>query len=123
MKKTGHRDKRLKSASEWVKTYSGKHMVQGYARRYRVDKLCAVRELRMIGIEVSEEYENQLIQSIEVLQKQKLLRKENKDQELNSMSEFDSDENFAFIVGYTSGGFPYGITHEEMTEINENELE
>jgi hypothetical protein len=33
----------------------------------------------------------------------------------------DSDETFAFIVGYTSGGFPYGITHEEMDEIERNE--
>ena len=29
---------------------------------------------------------------------------------------------FAFIVGYTSGGFPYGITHEEMDEI-ENSID
>ncbi|WP_059170372.1 hypothetical protein [Bacillus sp. FJAT-27445] len=29
----------------------------------------------------------------------------------------DSDETFAFIAGYTSGGAPYGITHEEMAEI------
>ena len=34
--------------------------------------------------------------------------------------EFYSDENFAFIVGYTSGGAPYGVTHEEINEI-ENE--
>ena len=34
--------------------------------------------------------------------------------------EFDSDEHFAFIVGYTSGGAPYGVTHEEINEI-ENE--
>ena len=27
---------------------------------------------------------------------------------------FGSDENFAFIAGFTSGGVPYGITHEEM---------
>jgi hypothetical protein len=28
----------------------------------------------------------------------------------------DSDENFAFIAGYTSGGAPYGLTYEEMAE-------
>lgn len=26
---------------------------------------------------------------------------------------FESDEVFAFIVGYTSGEAPYGLTHEE----------
>jgi hypothetical protein len=25
----------------------------------------------------------------------------------------DSDENFSFIAGYTSGGAPYGLTWEE----------
>lgn len=38
------------------------------------------------------------------------------------MSEiFDSDEVFAFIAGYTSGGVPYGITWEEMQQIEELE--
>jgi hypothetical protein len=34
----------------------------------------------------------------------------------DSRIEPDSDENFAFIAGYTSGGAPYGLTHEEMAE-------
>ena len=123
MKKTPNRAKRLKSAVEWVKTYSGKRIVQGYAKRYGIDKLCAVKELRLIGIEISEEYENQLRQSIKELKKQRQLRKDENEQELHSLSGFDSDENFAFIAGYTSGGFPYGITHEEMDEIDKNELE
>ena len=123
MKKTLHRDKRLKSAVEWVKAYSGKRIVQGYAKQYGVDKLCAVMELRLIGIEISEEYENQLRKSIDLLKRQRQLRKDTKEQELNLLSKFDNDENFAFIAGYTSGGFPYGITHEEMEEINKKELE
>lgn len=32
----------------------------------------------------------------------------------NTENIIESDETFAFIVGYTSGGFPYGITWEEM---------
>lgn len=39
----------------------------------------------------------------------------NKDE---SESIIDADEIFAFIVGYTEGGFPYGVTWEEM-EIQE----
>jgi len=35
----------------------------------------------------------------------------------------ESDETFAFIAGYTSGGAPYGITHEEMQEIKRLEAE
>ena len=36
---------------------------------------------------------------------------------------FDSDENFALIIGYTRAGFPYGVAHEDMAEIEKNELE
>lgn len=123
MKKTPPRNKRLESATEWVKTYSGKHIVRSYAKHYGVDKLCAIFELRLLGIEISEEYENQIRLVIEAIVKQRQFRKDKKEQESNSFSESDSDENFAFIAGYTSGGAPYGITHEEMEEINKKELE
>ena len=36
---------------------------------------------------------------------------------------FESDDTFAFIAGYTAGGFPYGITWEEIAEIEQNEKE
>ena len=114
MKKTLQQVKRLKTAVEWVQTYSGKRIVQAYAKRYGIDKLNAVKELRMIGIEISEEYENQLRQSDEALKRLKQSRKDEKVQKINSGIKFDSNETFAFIVGYTNGGFPYGITHEEM---------
>lgn len=32
---------------------------------------------------------------------------------------FESDETFAFIAGYTSGGVPFGITWEEMEAIDQ----
>ena len=32
----------------------------------------------------------------------------------------ESDEYFGFIVGCTSNGVPYGLTHEEWNEINSN---
>jgi V8-like Glu-specific endopeptidase len=36
---------------------------------------------------------------------------------------FGNDENFAFIAGFTSNGAPFGITHEEMVELeNEQKL-
>ena len=33
----------------------------------------------------------------------------------------ESDHYHAFIMGYTSGGFAYGITHEEWRKIKEEE--
>ena len=118
MKITPKREKRLCSAKNWIKTNSGKNIVKGYSKKYSVDKLCAVKELRMIGVEISEEYEKQLINSLEALRQQRLSFKKKREDELNAMFGFDGDENFAMIMGYTSGGFPYGVTHEEMDEID-----
>lgn len=41
---------RLNSASHWIKTYNGKSLVNGYAKRYGLDKLCAIKELRMLAL-------------------------------------------------------------------------
>ena len=45
-------------------------------------------------------------------------RKEIKKRKPEKEALFESDENFGFIVGYTSNGVPYGLTHEEWNEIN-----
>ena len=122
MKNTLKRASRLRSAKEWIKSYSGKNAVKGYAKKFAVDKLCAVKELRLIGVEISEEYEQQLRQSMKATRQQRLFFKEKREKELNAFCEFDSDENFAMILGCTSGGFPYGVTHEEKDHIkSENE--
>lgn len=86
--------------------------------------MCAVKELRMLGVEISEEYETQLYNSIEALRQQRLSFKKKQEEELYTSCGFESDENFAMIIGYTSGGFPYGVTHEEIEEIAiENEID
>ena len=36
--------------------------------------------------------------------------------------QIEQDENFSFIAGYTSGGFPYGNPWEE-TDDDQNEVE
>jgi hypothetical protein len=123
MKKTLKRELRLRSAKSWIKTYSGNNVFKGYSKKYSVDKLCAVKELRMIGVEISEDYEKQLINSMEALRQQRLSFKKKREDKLNTLCGFESDENFAMILGYTSGGFSYGVTHKEMDEINkENEF-
>jgi len=117
MKKNLKRESRLHSAKDLIKTYSGNNVVKGYSNKYSVDKLCAVKELRMIGFEITEEYENQLQKSLESHKQQRLSLKKKLEDELNASSCYESDEYFAMILGYTSGGFPYGVTHEEMEEI------
>ena len=51
--------------------------------------------------------------------RQKRLQKDVEKDELP----FDQDENFAYIVGYTSGGFPYGVTWEEWEEMESSEID
>ena len=121
MKITPNRERRLSSAKSWIKAYSGNNLVKGYSKKYSVDKLCAIKELRMIGVEISEEYEKQLINSMEAHRQQRLSFKKKREDELNALCDFESDDNFAMIIGYTSGGFPYGVTHEEMEETNNEE--
>ena len=54
------REDRLQSARSWIAQYAGKNIVRSYSRWYGVDLLCAVRELRMLGINIDEEREKQL---------------------------------------------------------------
>ena len=35
---------------------------------------------------------------------------------MNAGRGIEQDENFAFIIGYTSNGAPYGIRLDELTE-------
>jgi hypothetical protein len=117
MKETPNRERRISSAKNWIKKYTGNNLVKGYSKKYSVDKLCAVKELRVIGVEISEGYEKQLINSINTLRKQRLSFKIKREDELNASCGLVIDENFAMIMGYTSGGFPYGVTHEEIGKI------
>lgn len=118
MKITVKKEIRIRSAREWIKTYSGKNLVKGYSKKYCVDKLCAVKELRLIGVDISENYEEQLRQSMYLARQRKLSLKLQREAQLNSVGAFDSDEYFAMIIGYAGNVFPFGVTHEEMEAMN-----
>lgn len=111
---------RLISASRWLKTYNGKSLVKGYSKRYGVDKLCAIRELRKLGVEISEEFENNLRRSLQQLWDYRRLRKQELEQQYKAAT-FESDWYHAIIIGCTDGGAAYGIAWEEMEEINRRE--
>ncbi len=44
-----------------------------------------------------------------------------KKQRRKKYEEIESDGYFAYIAGYTSSGFAYGVTHEELEEMLEDE--
>lgn len=46
-------------------------------------------------------------------------RKQQKEQEKEAFLWEESDETFAYIAGYTSGGAPYGVTWEEWDDLDD----
>ena len=106
---------RLNSAANWIKKYNGKNIIAGYAKWFGVDKICAINELKSIGLVFPEDLINQIIASHKLRIKQKsIIREKNK---ITDTMPVESDGDFAFIVGYTSGGFPYGLTHDDLKQI------
>jgi hypothetical protein len=104
---------RLNSASHWMKSYNGKSLVKGYSKCYGVDKLCAVKELRILGVKIFGGYENNLRRSLQQVGDQRRLSKQKRQQQ-NNVEPFESDCYHAIIIGYTDGGASYGINWEEM---------
>lgn len=105
------RTSRLALSKKWILSYTGKNIVKGYAKWYGVDLLCAIKELRINGVNVDEEYEKEVRQSMEA---KKLARQTKEEKRINEREDEFTDTKFAFIAGYTSGGAAYGITHEEF---------
>jgi len=105
------RPTRLQSAKKWLPTYSGKDPVRGYANWYAVDALCAITELRLLGIHIPEERWEQALKTQEEKATENRKRKEKREQEETDLFP-DSDDTFEFIAGYTSGGAPFGIERE-----------
>ena len=63
-RKRMRRPARLQAAVKWRAGYGGKHIVRGYARWFGVDLMCAIVELRMLGVAIDTEYEQQVRRTI-----------------------------------------------------------
>lgn len=91
-----------------------KHMAKHYKKRFHVDITTALSDLQAIGVEFTQEYLDAVKRSEEERIRQKRLKKE---QRMAKEQEFlyeDSNDVFAYIAGYTSGGAPYGTTWEVL---------
>ena len=119
-----NREQRLKSARStcWLEKYEGKNPVKGYRKAFGVDILCAVEELKLLGMTISKEYEDQLKLTvknrIEAKRRKRARREEEGEKQIHGL---DQDEYFGFIAGYTPGGAPYGVTWEEMEQMEKGE--
>lgn len=111
-----NRNGRLQAAPRWIEQYTGKRWIRGYCNYFAVDVRCAIAELSLLGMKLNPEEVARVIageeERIRHRQKLKEKRKAKKEAELN-MSAYDSDFHHAIIIGYTPGGFSYGITWEE----------
>lgn len=116
-----NRKYRLQSALNWLTDYDGNNLVKSYSKKYAVDKLCAVKELRLLGVEISKEYESTLFNSLQNLRTQRKKLKEEKLDSKEGLPLIENDEQFDFIIGYTTGGAPFGILREEMDCFNKTE--
>jgi hypothetical protein len=115
------RPQRLESAKAWLETYQGNKIVRDYRRRYGVDWQTAFTELELLEVPIDAAYKQHVLQSEAARLALKRQKKAEIEANLRARLGFDQDEQFAFIVGYTSGGAPYGLTWEEWADIEEAE--
>jgi hypothetical protein len=111
------RAQRLEAAKSWLPTYEGKDIVKGYRKRYGVDFRCAFVELEMLGIEIDPARKEQTLRDVERQAEIRRQKKLERAAELESQFGWPQDDHFAMIIGYTSGGAPYGVTWEEWEDI------
>ena len=110
---------RLQAAKKWNSEYEGKNIVKGYSRYFGVNKLTAVYELEMLGFQIKSGYKKELKQNELQKQYKAEKRKQQQEQEIEASLWEESDETFAYIVGYTSGDVPYGVTWNEWDELDD----
>jgi hypothetical protein len=112
---------RLQSARSWLPTYSGKNIVAGYRKHFGVDWICALKELEMLGVAIDPIYKQQLLITVE---NHNTAHRRKKAQRAQRSMQYDLDQGdqFAYIAGYTAGGFAYGVTWEEWKELERGQL-
>jgi hypothetical protein len=113
------RPQRLESAKSWLKTYEGNKVVKDYRKRYGVDFECAFTELEMLGVPIAPDYQERVLESVAAQAAAARRKKAERRAEQERQLGMESDDHFAFIVGYTSGGAPYGLTWAEWEALEE----
>lgn len=120
--KTLPRNKRLNRAKQRIPQYEGQHLLKAHRKRYGVDRLTAIEDLFLLGM--IDEGKRDVLRKQE-LDRQALVRRQREEKKAAEWAAFHADQNerFFYIVGYTSGGAPYGVTWEEMGLVPWEEIE
>ncbi len=122
-RKRMNKEGRLQSAKKWIPTYQGKNIVQGYANWFGISKLGAVSELKLLGIQIDEEYILKLKKSEEELIKQRRRKKELKElkhkQEMLDLGiPIDYYENYIENNEYDDVNYESDVSDEIENECN-----
>ena len=111
MAKTAARRRRLQEAKEWYPEQGfdeNSHVVKAYRKKFRVGRICAMKELCMLGV-LSPVKQKQYEDYLKKREERRNARRRQRQEEWPE----DQDAYFYYIAGYTSGGAPFGITWEE----------
>lgn len=109
------RTARLEKAKQWLTSYPGKNLVRGYKKWFGVGDVCAVLELRMLGVDIPDARLEQARRDQQARAKHRSRRKE---RSAAKSSTREWNDELAVIAGYTEGGAAYGITWDEWAEMD-----
>jgi hypothetical protein len=102
-------------ATRWVENYKGKNVIVGYAKWFAVDLVCALVELRLLGVKIDQGREDQIKASIEARAAQRSRRKKLREQA--QACEFHPfSDDFAFIADCSRDCVPYEVCLQELEE-------
>jgi hypothetical protein len=96
---------RLPKARAWLRSFEGGDVVRAYRNHFDLHLRTVFLDLEALGVEIPERWWKT---------RDRLLREADPSRAWDPP---DSDDTFAFIAGYTEGGFAYGITWEEAAAL------
>ena len=105
---------RMNQAKGWLSTYTGSRLIRAYRKRYSIGVADAARELHELGY-IDAKHLEEVLKSEEGRIAKRYQLKQKREQAEDPLFGCQSDE-FAYIVGYTSGGAPYGLRWEDIPE-------
>jgi hypothetical protein len=115
-----NRGARLQSARHWLASQTGRaadRIAKSYRKRYGVDWPCALSELQALGVRLDPRWVEQLERTLAGAIRQRAQRRTEQRFWEQAAPFEESNEQFAYVAGYTAGGAPFGVTWEESTPI------
>jgi hypothetical protein len=102
-------------ATGWVQKYKGKNIIAGYSKWFAVDPLCALIELRLLGVKIDEGREEQIKASTNARAAQRARRKKMREQaQIGEVYAVPND--FLFIADCTEDYLPDWVFADELQE-------